>query len=126
MHFDSRILVCVLSVSIGSLVVGCSPASDSEVVKNESDGGVVDGGTIISVDTHRVQEYFDALAKVRSVQEEEKLISDFADWLSKNGYKIVIEEKNGKHVLLCPYFPPVTPWTSHSFLDIRNLEMLPK
>ena len=97
MHFGSRIFVCVLSVSIGLLIVGCSPASDGEVVNNESDGGVVDGGTVINVDRDGVQEYFDAFAKVRSVQEEEKLVTDFAEWLGKNGYKIVIEEKNGKH-----------------------------
>ena len=126
MHFESRIFVCALTVCIGFSVVGCSPASDSEVGNSGSDAEVVEGGTVANVDRDRAQEYLNAFAKVRSVQEERKLVTDFADWLNKNGYKIEIEETNGKHVLSCPYFPPITPWTSHSFLDVKNLDLLPR
>ena len=64
-----------------------------------------------------------AFGKVQSVEEEEKLLTEFSEWLNKKKYKIRVEVKNGKHVLSCPYFPPVTPWTEHSFLDVKNLEL---
>jgi hypothetical protein len=87
---------------------------------------VEDGGQVENADRDKAQEYFSALAKVQSVEEEEKLLTEFAEWLNKKEYKIRVEVKNGKHVLSCPYFPPVTPWTEHSFLDVKNLELLPQ
>ena len=53
-------------------------------------------------------------------------MDSFAEWLKKKEYKIRVEVKKGEHVLSCPYFPPVTPWTEHSFLDVKNLELLPR
>ena len=105
---------------------GCSRAPDTDPVVGGSDNEFIEGGTVENVDRDKAEEYFNALAKVQSVDEEEKLLTEFAEWLEKNGYKIRVEEANGKHVLSCPYFPPVTPWTSHSFLDVKNLELLPR
>ena len=118
----SRIAI-VLCLIFGS---GCSRAPDTDAVVSESSREGVDGGTVESADRDKAQEYFDALAKVQSVEEEEKLMTEFAEWLKKKEYKIRVEVKNGKHVLLCPYFPPVTPWTEHSFLEVKNLELLPR
>ena len=106
--------------------IGCSPAAESEVANGESDREVVEGGTVENVDRDKAQDYLTALGKVQSVEEEEKLLTDFAEWLKMNGYKIKVEEAEGKHLLSCPYFPPITPWTSHSFLDVKNLELLPQ
>jgi len=118
----SRIVI-VLCLIFG---LGCSRAPDTDAVVSESSREGVDGGTVESADRDKAQEYFGALAKVQSVEEEEKLMTEFAEWLKKKEYKIRVEVKNGKHVLLCPYFPPVTPWTEHSFLDVKNLELLPR
>jgi hypothetical protein len=95
-------------------------------VGSESHPEDVDGGTIENPDRDRAQEYFGAFAKVQSIEEEEKLLTEFAEWLKKKEYKVGVEVKNGKHILSCPYFPPVTPWTEHSFLDVKNLELLPR
>ena len=85
-----------------------------------------DGGRVENADRDKVEAYFIAFGKVRSVEEEEKLLTEFGEWLSKKGYRISVVEKNGKHELSCPYFPPVTPWTGHTFFDIKNLELLPR
>jgi len=114
------IVLCLISC------VGCSRAPDTDAVVSESNPEVEDGGVVENADRDKAQEYFGRLAKVQSVEEEEKLLTEFAEWLKKKEYKIRVEVKNGKHVLLCPYFPPVTPWTEHSFLDVENLELLPQ
>ena len=113
-------LLCLISC------VGCSRAADTGTVVGGSEDDFVEGGTVENVDRDKCEEYFLALDKVQSVEEEEKLLTEFAKWLNKNGYKIRVEVKNGQHVLSCPYFPPVTPWTEHSFLDVKNLELLPQ
>ena len=117
-----RILI-VLCMFFG---VGCSRVPVTDAVVSESNPEVVDGGTVENLDRDKAQEYFGRLAKVQSVEEEEKLLTEFAEWLQKKEYKIRVEVKNGKHVLSCPYFPPVTPWTEHSFLDVENLELIPR
>jgi hypothetical protein len=109
-----------------SFGVGCSRAPDTDAVVSESNPEVVDGGTVENADRDKAQEFFGGLAKVQSVEEEEKLLTEFAEWLKKKEYKIRVEVKNGKHVLSCPYFPPVTPWTDHTFLDVKNLDLLPR
>ncbi len=114
------IVLCVFSY------VGCSRARDTDAVVGESNAEVVDGGTVENVHRDKVNEYFDALTKIQSVDDEEKLLQEFGEWLTEKGYKIRVEVKNGKHDLSCPYFPPVTPWTSHSFLDVKNLDLLPQ
>jgi len=114
------IVLCLISC------VGCSRAPDTDAVVSELNPEVEDGGVVENADRDKAQEYFGRLAKVQSVEEEEKLLTEFAEWLKKKEYKIRVEVKNGKHVLLCPYFPPVTPWTEHSFLDVENLELLPR
>lgn len=86
---------------------------------------VEDGGTVENADRDKAEAYFVALGKVQSVEEEEKLLTEFGEWLEKNGYRIRVVEKNGKHELSCPHFPPVTPWAEHSFFDVKNLELLP-
>ena len=106
--------------------VGCSRAPDTDAVVSESSREGVDGGTVESADRDKAQEYFGALAKVQSVEEEEQVLTEFAAWLRKKEYRVRVEVKNGKHILSCPHFPPVTPWTEHSFLDVKNLELLPR
>ena len=117
-----RILI-VLCMIFG---VGCSRVPDTDAVVSESNPEVEDGGVVENADRDKAEAYFVALGKVQSVEEEEKLLTEFAEWLNKKEYKIRVEVKNGKHVLSCPYFPPVTPWTDHTFLDVKNLELLPQ
>ncbi len=108
---------------------GCSRAPsrapDTDAVVDEANREDVDGRAILSADREKAQEYLTALAKVASVAEETKLVAEFGEWLKKKDYKIRAEVKDGQHVLSCPYFPPVTPWTEHSFLSVKNLELLP-
>jgi hypothetical protein len=113
-------LLCVMSFA------GCSRAPDTGTVVGGSEDDFIEGGTVENVDRDKCEEYFLALEKVQSAKEEEKLLTEFAMWLNENGYKIRVEMKNGQHVLSCPYFPPITPWTEHSFLDVKNLELLPQ
>ena len=104
----------------------CSRQPDRDAVDRVTDGDVEDGGRVENADRDKAEAFFVALGKVRSVAEEKKLLTEFGEWLSTNGYKISVEEKNGKHRLSCPYFPPVTPWTDHAFFDIKNLDLLPR
>jgi hypothetical protein len=86
---------------------------------------IEDGGVVESEQRDRVNELFQALGEVRSAEEEKVIVTDLARWLRAKGYKLEVEQKNGKHVLACPHFPPVTPWTSHRFFDEGNLDLLP-
>jgi hypothetical protein len=95
-------------------------------VEAAPDTDVEDGGTVENANRDKAEAYFGALRKVQSVEEEEKLLTEFGEWLERNGYKISVVEKNGKHELSCPHFPPVTPWAEHSFFDVKNLELLPQ
>ena len=106
--------------------VGCLTKPVPNALDRGSDTVVEDGGIAENADRDKTEAFFVAFRKVRSVDEEEKLLTKFGEWLDGRDYKIRVEVKNGKHVLSCPYFPPLTPWTSHSFLDIRNLELLPR
>ena len=106
--------------------VGCSADSDPNAVGRGTETDVEDGGIVENADRDKAEAYFVALGKVQSAGEEEKLLMEFGEWLRKSGYKIRVEVRKGKHVLSCPYFPPVTPWTDHSFLDAKNLELLPR
>ncbi|NNC88434.1 MAG: hypothetical protein HKN82_08255 [Akkermansiaceae bacterium] len=108
------------------LCVGCFSREDHEAEERGGDGDVEDGGVVENADRDKAEAYLAALGKVRSVDEEEALLTEFGEWLVANGYKISVVEKNGKHRLACPYFPPVTPWVEHAFLDIRNLGLLPR
>ena len=118
-----RRILLVLCVLFGA---GCSRVLDTDAVVSESIPEVADGGTVENADRDTAQGFLAGLAKVQSVEEEEKLLMEFAEWLKKKEYKIRVEVKNGKHVLSCPYFPPVTPWTDHTFLDVKNLDLLPR
>ena len=102
---------------------GCSREPISNAVNQESE---TDGGGAKNANREKAEEYFIALTKVKSAKEEKKVLTAFAGWLNEKGYRIRVEEKQGKHFLSCPYFPPVTPWTLHSFFDIKNLELLPR
>jgi hypothetical protein len=106
--------------------VGCLTKPVPNALDRGSDTVVEDGGIAENADRDKTEAFFVAFRKVRSVDEEEKLLTKFGEWLDGKDYKIRVEVKNGKHVLSCPYFPRLTPWTSHSFLDIRNLELLPR
>ncbi|MEM7231791.1 MAG: hypothetical protein AAF517_06435 [Planctomycetota bacterium] len=108
------------------LSLGCSRAPHSTPASGGSEPEPVDGGVVESPGREKASEYLQALARVQSVDEEAKLLTDFSEWLNLNGYKIRVEEANGKHTLSCPYFPPVTPWVEHRFLDARNVELLPR
>ena len=107
------IIVCVI------FCAGCSRTPDT-------DAEFIEGGTARNVDRDKCQEYFSALVNVQSAGEEKKILAEFGEWLKKKRYKIRVEVKNGKHMLSCPYFPPDTPWISHSFIDVKNLELLPR
>lgn len=79
-------------------------------------------------DAHRdrVTRYFNKLATVKSAEEEERVLTELSVFLNKHRYKIKVERKDEKHLLLCPYFPPITPWVEYSFHDIENLKLLPR
>ncbi len=114
------IILCV------SLCGGCSTDADPNAMQRGSDTEIEEGGIVENADRDKAEAYFIALGKVQSAEDEEKLLTEFGEWLKKNGYKISVVENNGKHHLSCPYFPPVTPDANHSFLDIENLELLPR
>lgn len=111
-----------------SLIVcfGCSRDVIPQSMDQGSDAEVEDGGNVANADREKADGFFVALGNVQSVAEEEKLLTEFGEWLKSKEFKIRVEVKHGKHILSCPYFPPVTPWTSHSFHDIKNLELLPR
>lgn len=116
-------VVIVLCMIFG---VGCSRAPVTDIVFRESNREVKDGGVVENGNRDKAEAYLVALGKVGSAEEEKKLLTEFGEWLSANDYKINVEVKNRKHVLSCPYFPPITPWTDHTFYDIKNLELLPR
>lgn len=118
-----RRIVIVLCMIFG---VGCSRAPETDAVVRESNPEVEDGGAVENADRDKAEAYLVALGKVRSAEEEKKHLTDFGEWLSSNNYTINVVEKNGKHELSCTWFPPVTPWTDHTFFDIKNLELLPR
>ncbi len=106
--------------------LGCAPQLDPNSVDGGKNVDVEDGGVVENAHRDKAEAFFVAFEKVQSVEEEEKLLTEFGEWLAKNGYTIIAVEKNGEHELSCPHFPPVTPWTSHSFFDVNNLELLPR
>ena len=108
------------------ILAGCSPPPDTEVITRSSTSEILEGGHVESADFKKVEMYFERLDNVESAKEEAELLTEFAGWLVTNGYKIRIEEKDGKHALSCPYFPPVTPWTDHAFFDVDNANLLPR
>ncbi|MFK7850596.1 MAG: ankyrin repeat domain-containing protein [Akkermansiaceae bacterium] len=93
----------------------------AEIVEETEEGGVVE-----NPDRDKAEAYFTALGNVQSAQEEEKLLTEFGEWLKKNDYKVSVEERDGKYRLTCSSFPPVTPWIEHTFFDQKNLERLPR
>ena len=129
---EGSISVRQLDIPIGDLVYDteidriAKLEEIQEFLDRRTDTEIEDGGTVENADRDKAEAYFVALGKVQTAEEEEKLLTEFGEWLKKTGYKIRVEEKNGKHNLSCPYFPPVTPWTEHSFRDIKNLELLPR
>ena len=118
----NRLAICVCLV----ICVGCSDETIPTAGDRTSDAEVEEGGVVENADREKAQAFFIALGKVESAEDEKKLLTEFGAWLEEREYKIEVEEKDGKHILLCPHFPPVTPWTSHSFLDIKHLELLPR
>lgn len=117
----NRILVALCIV----VLLGCSRAPVSEPVAQSRVGDFEEGGTG-NADRDKAEEYFAALKKVQSAEEEAKLLREFGVWLEEKGVKIQVEVKEGKHFLSCPFFPPVTPWAQHAFFDIENLGLLPR
>ena len=106
---------------------GCSQSVENQSVNPTAANDVEDGGTVKNPDREKAQELLTAVSKTQSVDEEKQAISELATWLKDKGYKIQVEEaEGGKHTLSCNYFPPVTPWVSHTFHDLKNLELLPQ
>jgi len=118
----NRIALCLCIMVCG----GCSSEPIPNVVDRGSDAEVEDGGTVKNPDREKTEAFFVKLAEVQSVEQEKKLLTEFGEWLDAKDYRVKVEVKNDKHHLSCPYFPPVTPWASHSFLDIKNLKLLPR
>lgn len=114
------IFLCLTSL------VGCSGEPDPKHMDQGSDPELEDGGEVRNADREKAKAFFIALGAVQSVEEEKQLLTEFGAWLREKDYRIRVEEKDGKRHLSCPFFPPETPWTSHSFLDIKNLELLPQ
>ena len=107
------------------ICIGCSNKPNPDAARQDTDSKVEEGGTLDNADRDKAEAYFVSLGKVQSDEEERKLLTEFAKWLEENEYKIRVERRNEKYVLSCPYFPPVTPWTSHAFFNEENLELLP-
>ncbi|MEL7500715.1 MAG: hypothetical protein AAFN77_24190 [Planctomycetota bacterium] len=105
---------------------GCSyepvPNTVDRVLNSESE----DGGVVDNPHRDKAEQFLVAIPKVISVEEEKALMTEFGEWLRQNEYKIEVKERDGKYDLLCPYFAPETPWVTHSFLDIGNLDLLPQ
>ena len=118
----NRIAMCLLL----SAFVGCSPETIPSGLKSGTGTEIDDGGVFENADREKAEEFFVALGNVKTVEDEQKLMTEFGKWLRRKGYKIKVEVNMEKHVLSCPCFPPETPWTGHSFLDVKNLELLPK
>ena len=106
--------------------VGCSRELGTSSAGQHVETDAEDGGIVLNSDRDKAEKYLAALGKVQSAEEEEKLLIEFGEWLEKKGYTIRVEKANGKHKLMCPHFPPVTPWADHSFFDVKNLELLPQ
>ena len=87
---------------------------------------IEDGGGNSNAHRDVAEAFFVRLGKVRSSEEEEKLLTEYGKWLRTNGYKVSVKMKDGQHELTCPYFPPITPWIQHVFFDLKNLELLPR
>lgn len=102
------------------------PTSLQRALRPAKEAEPEEGGTVGNPDRDRCEGYFKALSKVGSAAEEERLLTEFGQWLRKKNYRIQVEVRDGKHRLACPYFPPVTPWTDHAFLDVKHLELLPR
>jgi len=105
-------------------------AGEAQVVLQELQDGSAeseteDGGVPPNPDCERAQEFLSELGQVKSAEEEKKLLTEFGDWLRDNSYTVTLERADGETRLLCPDFPPVTPWVTHSFLDEQNLALLP-
>ena len=118
-HSKTRCLKSVLLALCMVVAAGCSRAPDTVAVTGKPNPEVEDGGVVKNADRDTAQDYLGRLAKVQSGEEEKKLLTEFAQWLKTKEYKVRVEVKNGKHVLSCPYFPPVTPWTDHTFVESR-------
>ena len=84
-----------------------------------------DGGVVPSEGRERVNAYFKKLKATKTAEEEKELLTEFAEWLIENDYKIEVEKLESSHRIACPYFPPVTPWMDYRFRDIENLKLLP-
>ena len=117
--YRTIILICLV------LGVGCS-GRPTDTDTDQAPAEVEEGGHVENAHRETAEEFFVALRKVRSAEEEKKILSEFGQWLSENRYSISVEENRGTHRLSCPHFPPVTPWTDYEFIDIENLELLPQ
>ena len=106
-------------------LAGC-PGSGGNDPAPSAQREVEEGGTVENADRDRAESYLQSLTKASSVEEERQVVQEFATWLNEHSYKLEVEEKDGAHVLACPYFPPVTPWAEHTFLDAEHLKLLPQ
>jgi len=71
-------------------------------VDRGSDTEIEDGGVVENADRDKAEAFLVSLREVRSAEEEEKLLTEFGEWLEGKGYKIRVEVANGKHNLSCP------------------------
>ena len=94
---------CLVMVLCLIFSVGCSRAPDADVVVSESNPE--DGGTVENADRDKAQEYFRALAKVQSAEEEEKLLNGVRPMAEEEG----IQAQGRGIEWEAPSFLPVFP-----------------
>ncbi len=110
---------------LGFAIVACSPGiNDGGTSTGKQD--VEDGGSVKNAHRDKAQAFFNTLSKARTKEEERAVVTELANWMNVHNYKVEVTEENGAHVLACPYFPPVTPWVKHTFVDVKHLELLPQ
>lgn len=113
-----------LCLALALTLVGCSPETERPPTNVSTE--TEDGGEVVNPHRDQATAYFQSLTKSESAEEEKRIVTELAAWLNANEYKVEIIEEDGVHTLSCPYFPPVTPWVQHTFIDADHVDLLPE
>ena len=118
--------------------ISCTPAKDGPSEKNPRMNEDGESGPSVNSKREAMAERLQALNRSKSVEEESQAVTALLEALKKGPYKVRVEIANRalskaelkkkvrseprlKVEISCPYFAPVTPWTTHKFLDSKNL-----